>query len=375
MNPYYLTLDEPAIYMGVRIPDDSDLNTVTFSLVKRITLTVSSNGVASLLLGQCYSAGAPVGTLIPNPAVQTVGGGGSYVVGYKNNSAATAGALFNTAAGAGGSTPITLDSWNGTAQGVPSLCVSARLVSAGCTFRSTASTISNEGLFTGAFLPKGYVYGQGSSYYMAGLTSDLVAAIPDSIQVPVNSPDGMTLKYQPLDETCRTFVDLDIDPTSTDIATQDLFNPGAFLFCATGASANTTIQVCLVMNFEGVPRYNTLVFQNALDSAPDDPIAVAEAMNKISEQETAVAGTEGFDGLHSETHQIKGMVHPMVKTMGLSSTDHEASGIAIHRSAIKCMPSRSMDHAMTKDFDQGMSMFEQLANMVTSMAPAVPLMI
>jgi len=372
MNPYYESLLNPMTVMGVRIPDDSTTNTVTFSIIKRFPLTVNANGVAACIIGEAFNTGTPAGFMIPNPSSNSIGGTvGQYVVGFQNHTGATAGSLFSNATTTSGSPPITLEQWNSTSDSVPNLVATARLVSAGFSARSTVSDMNNSGLYAAAFLPKGYVRALGTvgGLDLSACSIDAILAAPGSITEPVNSGKGVSLTYQPLDETCRMYVDLDVAAdTLSDAVSEELYMPGGFVCAVTGAYATSTIQCVLVLNYEGTPLHNTLIFQNSVDTAVDDPIAIAETMNRISSDDTARAGTHGFEGLHSTGYTVREMYHPIALRSGLHNGLAESSGMVIHSSPVRCHSSSKREKASTKVIKQDESMFSKLLKTVGNIA-------
>jgi hypothetical protein len=372
MNPYYQTLDKPNEYMGVRIPDDCTIKTSTFTIVKRFAVTVTSSGVAACLIGQgqATSSDSYESYLVPNPAVSSIGVTvpNSYVLGFTNHTAATSAALFSVATDASGSPQLSLAQWNAGSDSVPDLVGQARLVSGSLSARSTVSKMNNSGIFTAAFLPKGFVHAN-PSYVLSTLTADLVAELPGSFQMPVSEEKGFEIKYRPIDSTCVTYCDLGLDPSTLAVTIQDLYNPGAFLWCVTGAEAGSVIQCSLTLNYEGIPRANTLVFQNAVDSAKSDPIAMAEAYNAVADAPQVSEGTDLTDSLHSSELNYSGMVHPIISNMALGRVG--ASAMKIHESPVRCYCDKGLGKSRVQKVSQDETMFDKLAGLVGNLATTV----
>lgn len=369
-NPYFQTLDRPAEVLGVRIPDDCTIKTATFTCVKRFQCTVTSGGVAACLIGQVYD-GNPYGYIIPNPASSTVGGTATtYVVGVKNHATATATTLFSNLATTAGSPPIVLDQWASTNMAVPNLISNVRLVSGMISAKSTVATMSNSGIYTAGFLPKGYMGSIPSGGSNIGtISADFVAAVPGSVQEQVSTGKGVMIKYQPTDSTCTTYVDTTRDPSSLSSADQDLSNPGAFLWCVTGAAAGSIIQCTLVLNYEGVPRTGNLAYTNELGSAISDPIAIAEAGNSIRDRPTASPGSDITDSLHSSEFASSGIAHPLIAKQGLVNA-RQGGFLAVHSGPMecRCYPGGGGDMQPIK---QDESLFDSAAGILGSLVKSI----
>jgi hypothetical protein len=371
-NLYYQTLSKPSEIGGVRIPDDYDHETVTFTIVDRITLTVTAGGVAAICVGEAVMGGTVDGFFVPNAtnSLVGVGGGGvSHVVGYKNHTTATSAVLFSNAATTSGSPPVQFAAWNDNNTTVDDLLVEARLVSAGMSARSTVGDLNNQGLLYAASLPRGYNYGYSGAMSLEVLTIDQVLAIPGVIVAPINTNEGVSMTYQPTDEVCLEFSTLQRIPDGTDPMDIGTYAPGSFLIAATGAYPTSTIEVTLVCNYEGVPKLNQLIFQNLAAAPIDDPIAIAEANNARMGDDLAKEGVKGFEGLHTENFAgKKALTHPLVHVTELGSKP-TGGGIHIHGyGATKFGSKKSKNAGNMREVDQTESMFSKIANLALGAA-------
>lgn len=288
-NLYSQTLDFPEEVMGIRIPDDTLLATSCFSLVHRFQLTTSTDGTAGFMIGQ-GGYGDQEFFMIPNanvyPATTT-----KYVYGITTNQTfCTSSQPFQNA---NPGQLLVFPGWSQTAGwAVPNLVSEARLVSMGISIVALVSTLGDGGVLSGAFLPRDWFY---STYSVNGqnlddFTVDSLLTIPGAIQVPVSSKKAMHMTYSPTDPVCFQFVPTNGVPDVTNHAEFQAFQPGGFAFLAGGMSAGVKLQVCLTANYEGIPRTNALFFADATDQAPNDPIAVSEAMNHRKDVESVTTG-------------------------------------------------------------------------------------
>lgn len=369
MNLYYQTLAHPAETVGVRIPDDYSNDTVTFSLIKRFILTVNSNGVAAVAIGEAVFGNTVDGFFIPNITSSAVGNTSAtdHIIGYTNHTAATTSALFssNTTAGTG-SPPLKFTQWTSAGNSVDSLCTDVRLVSAGLSCRSTVGDLNNQGLYNAVSLPRGYLYDNG--YTLEGVGVSNIQAMDGVISVPVNTNKGIELTYQPDDEICLTWAPLLRAPTQSNPNDRGMYAPGGFLVCVSGAYATSTIQCTLVCNYEGIPISDQLIFQNAMASVPDDPIAIAEAFNERESDDLAKEGTSGYDGLHTESFRsAKHASHALTYLAALQDSP-ETDGIAVHGPRVLNFKNKKSKGAKVKEKAQDETMFSQIARIAIGAA-------
>jgi hypothetical protein len=349
VGPYYKTLAYPALYTGIRIPDNCAYSTVTFSIVKRFTFTTSGTGFGGVLIGQCYKAGALEGSLIPNATVANIGTAPTaFVLGYTNGTTSTSTQIFGTGATAADANQWTLEDWTSGTAPVPALMSQVRLVSAGLSVRFAGTTSTSGGIMTGAFMPRGFVSAN-TSYDMTTLSASLATMLPGSVQTPsipgADGNSGITVTYQPVDEPCNQFVDPSQNASTLAKLDQSLYNPGSMMVIVSDASGSGKYQCCVWLNYEGIPRSNNLIFQNALGNAVDDPIALSAAFNRSQDFGGVRSGTKGFDGLHTTGFVASANTsHPVAQTLfGVNANQEEAYGMVIHttpksyaREVLKC---------------------------------------
>lgn len=289
INPYYDTLAHPTRVLGVRIPDENSQSTCTFTLVARYALTVNSNGVAAILIGKAGSARSgmvPFGEEVGTGKAPTT----KFVVGFTNHAAASTAALFSDTVTTG-SAPIQFPNWTQADDPIPSLFQSARLVSAGFSCFSSAAPLDLSGMYVAASLPRTLM----TNYALSSITLDMVQSLPGALQYPLNDGKGVSMTYSPVDGDCLVFTGIDGHGTITEDTMSD---PGQFIMAVSGATANSVIYCTYVGNYEAIPRATTLSFFNS-DSAPDDPIAVAEAFNMRAEDKLVFNSTGDYNGIQA----------------------------------------------------------------------------
>lgn len=287
-NPYYATLHDPFNVGGVRIPDSVNYPSATFSIVKRVTLTASSNGVAAIGLGWFANSTSTVNEahLIPIPPTYT--GGLAYVMGQVSGTGASSTDIFGvTAVGyVNGPHILTFSQWDNSTLSVPGLFSQVRLVSAGLAVNSTASLTTLKGVWRAAFAPPDYYNTRvGSS---TSVTFDEIGALPDSVEAPVNTGAGVTVTYSPFDlsslDYCQVRPNLDAAVAASEA------DRGTMFVAVSGANAGDALVCTMTFNYEGIPLQNTMGFITTQPSY-DDPLMISSALNRREEDPTAFTGT------------------------------------------------------------------------------------
>lgn len=401
-NLYSQTLDFPEEVMGIRIPDDTELATSCFSLVHRFQLTTSVDGTAGFMIGQ-GGYGDQEFFMIPNanvyPTTTT-----KYVYGITTNQAnCTSSQPFQNA---NPGQLLVFPGWSQTAGwAVPNLVSEARLVSMGVSIVALVSTLGDGGVLSGAFMPRDWFYSTYSvnSQNLDDFNVDSLLTIPGAVQVPVSSKKAMHMTYSPTDPVCFQFVPTNGVPDVTDHAEFQAYQPGGFAFIAGGMSAGVKLQVCLTANYEGIPRTNALFFADATDQAPNDPIAVSEAMNHRKDVESVTTGVPAVAAslLTPEAQTATGVrggakYHPFHKE--LSSVIKHVDNIRIpcsdnnntpepdykippghlgmlklHTNGIRCSHTGDAHNSerYAKDVDQDETLFEKVAKLAIKVAGKV----
>lgn len=297
MNPYYQTLKSPSHVVGVRIPDDGAVDTCTFSVVLRESITISSAGAGAIVFGATENN--VMGLIPTSDAVDKNGGAWSvpsstpYVCGFKSGSLSSDTTGLFAASGPNPIEQLTLPNWDSALAAIPSLMERVRLVSAGMSAISTAASTALSGTYVLASTTRGVL-----RQFVPSVNSTLISQLPGAIQVPLNEGKGVSATYNPTDSFSFNFCDLDGSALTTNCPDYnlDLQDPGGFILGVVGATAGTTILVTLILNYEAIPLTQSLSFFN-VSSAPQDPIALAEAVNMRESDIDARPGLGGLDGL------------------------------------------------------------------------------
>lgn len=297
-NPYYATLKDPFNVQGVRIPDSINYPSATFSITKRVGITVPASGIAGIALGWYAISGDTNNSahLVPVPNNTS---SRSYAVGMVSGTGTTLNDVFGTVAGSAG-TLLLLDQWQTGALTVPGLYSKVRLVSAGCAINSTASVTNLQGLWRAAFAPPNYYFdrvGSGANT----VTFDAIGSIPGSVEVPVNTGKGVTVTYSPMDLDNLTYVHTGYNANGVyDVLEADV---GSMFLVGSGLAASTALTVLITLNFEGIPQSNALNFIQVQPSF-DDPLMLASALNKREEDFTAEPGTDAAQKVDKPEHPM-----------------------------------------------------------------------
>jgi len=385
MNLYYQTLNAPAEVVGVRIPDGNDFETVVFTVLYRTSMLVgTTDGTAAMIIGMGGETGQAA-FLIPNPTPNDVGNPADvlgHVLGYVSNPVnCDAATPFGVAANATSCLPVRFPSWTDAIVVPKSFVDQVRVVSAGVSAMSAANTLSDQGSYVAAFLPQGLLDAggpDGTVINLSELNQDTILTIPGSLRSSINEHKGISMSYTPTNPLCYQYSPFNNIPVS--ISEKAAASPGGFIICAFGASANTTINVEIVVNYEGIPCNNTLnFFPGALDSVVDDPIAVAEALNLRDSEDSVKEDIDGYAGLDGGERTSKGgrklsAPHPLLKALTPHfghGTNPSLGGFAVHAKIRRFSSKKGKDkggsHA-EKSGDQGNSMFSQVVGMLGDVA-------
>jgi len=306
MNPYAMTLLDPFNNRGCRIPDESMYPSVPFTIVDRRTLVANANGVAMICYGYSTSSAAlGFGSLIPIPIQSNVPQ--SYVVGMINGSAATINDVTAGVVGTTGPSTIKFLQWQASALTVPSQFDKVRLVSAGLNVQFTGNFTANSGKFTIGYAPRNY--SRASSGQPIPITQ--IQALPDSRTVPISLNEGVTIRYEPVDDYSFRYTQIGgisgfypqyTIASSTDWETIVAQACGGELWVTVdGAPANTTFQCTFVANYEGIPETNSFLLNGLKSTSTHDPIALTHALRVNDAVPNVSAGSFEANGTAMNT--------------------------------------------------------------------------
>lgn len=284
-NPYAETLLDPFNTTGAKIPDDQLYPSGTFSLTKRVTITTTTNGYASISLGQYRESGisASAGALVP----QNVGAGNArnYILGQYFGSGATLSTSNMTPGSTVANDAIFWDSWNNSALGIPTFYSQARLVSFGATIQYTGAPLSAAGKLLGAYTAKNDL-GQ-----TAAISWDRLAQVPGAVMVPINELEGLTVLYKPVDYDSFNYKSLVTYHDLGSALARDEFCDGTLWIFVDSAGASASLTLTIRAHYEGIPYLNSYDVVQPTPS-PHDPIALAATLNVVQEAPSVIPSAE-----------------------------------------------------------------------------------
>jgi len=272
-SPWYQSISDPMRGADAKIPDETGVETGTLQLVQKFT--VSTNNTNDQAVGICgFKVITPYVNLITTAGDGITNAtipGQNYKILSPDSTAHSLswGSYNNTLL----NPPHTEGVWG--LAGVPfdnvadlqAVTGDHRIVSACVMVQPEPSLSTNQGEFTLFSIPFDDDSNPNYEQYMNRYKS---------CTVPVNTNKaGMALWY-PCAVDYRSFKDF-FSTTGTLIDTDAPLEPGgtvppwAFGFVANGCAPNVTFRVTVVVNYEFIPRYNSL---NIIDSSPSPNDAV-----------------------------------------------------------------------------------------------------
>jgi len=307
-STYFKTISDPFNFRGVQIPDLCMYPSVPFSVTDRRQLILDVNGNGYVIYGADGLQGSiPHGSLVP--VTWVTGTTHNFSIGMMSNSNATTPInptvnLFPTGGPVNANSPIFLQQWNTPGAGITNLFEKARLVSAGVAVDYTGNDFDNNGVITAAFAPRSSVV-KDSLNGSIPVTVATIQNLPDAKVIPVNKNEGAVVLYRPQD-----FVSLDY----TDVQTiyddgsysriPDVVYYGEMYMIVTGGTPGKVLQVTTVLNYEGIPLFNTIDLF-AVQTSKSDPLELSATFNALENVTPVSMGTD----------TVLGPAHP-IGTMG-----------------------------------------------------------
>jgi len=182
-----------------------------------------------------------------------------------------------------------------------------RVVSAGFTINSTASSLDNKGLLTLVSLPRTFYsnsvpLGRTAGFGGVSITDFAnpfaeMAIYPNSVVVPLNKGVGGTVRYFPYDPPTMTYCNTsdaensEVSPTYDPESIPDEYRPGFLLAKVEGAAPATVLIIDIICNLEGLPSNNTLL-QTATTGSIHDDMELDHAQSICERTPPAFAGSE-----------------------------------------------------------------------------------
>lgn len=325
-SPYFKTISDPFNFRGVQIPDLCMYPSVPFSITDRRQIVLDVNGNGYVCYGVDGLQGSiPHGSLIP--AAWTVNTTHNFSIGMISNSNATIPMVPGTNLFPSGGVvpvaqPIFLQQWSASGAGITNLFEKVRLVSAGFAVDYAGNDFDNNGIITAAFAPRSSVV-KDSLVGSNPVPLQTIQNLPDARVIPVNKNEGAVVLYRPQD-----FVSLDYSDIQTIIddgaysRIPDVIYGGEAYLIITGGTANKILQVTTVLNYEGIPLFNTIDLF-AVKTSESDPLELSATFNALENVTPVSMGTEEVLG---PAHPISTMTQDGDEVEHNVASEAEASG-------------------------------------------------
>lgn len=260
---YAATLIDPTLEINCRIPDLACYPTTTWKTEFHQPLTIT-NGT-----GTTNNQVILVG-LHPLPTV-TCFQGVNATAGTPGNKSTNANANFSIG-----------DSQLNTRY------KAGRLVSAMAKISYAGNDTTTEGSMMCAFLPKRYALTANAMGAITIYSAPTMDGVPDYYSGPLKN--GSIVRYKPTDADSFNMATVALSTESGgNITSPDYF--GSFLFIVNPVPTTTslTIQVDIILNWEGIPLKNNIGAETAVSGA--DPGALAHGLNSASMSATVFSAT------------------------------------------------------------------------------------
>jgi len=312
---YFRTIADPFNFRGVQIPDLTMYPSVPFSITDRRSLKLDTNGNGYVCYGISGVTGSvPHGSLVPQAFSTSTSQ--NYAIGMMSNANATTPIvpttdLFPSGGTVTSNSPIVLQQWQTGDITIPDLFQKVRLVSAGFALDYTGTDLNNQGIITAAFAPRLSIIKDN----MNNSTANNLATIqnlPDAKVIPVNKNEGAVVLYRPQDFLSLNYSDTQVTQVDSSLWTIDqvIYGGEAYLI-VTGGTASTYCQITTVLNYEGIPIFNTAdLFAPRVSKS--DPLELSATFNSLESVMPVAMGTD----------EILGSDHPIM-TMPQETTSVE----------------------------------------------------
>lgn len=260
-SPWYTSMLNPIHGADAKIPDETGVETGTTQIVYKVAVTANAQGMAG------YRVKSPYVNNVPNPAFPTQEG-------------------HNFDHLAPTSSAATIDwVWGGEFDGAPDLkAISGghRIVSAALMVQPEVSLADNKGEYTLFSAP--FTLETSPQYldYMNKYKSSTI---------PLNTNKPGIVRWYPIereDISFASFIQTDGTTFSETLSTADDVPMWELGFLGTGLVVGATFRVTVVVNYEFLPRYNSL---NVLSGTPSPQDATETDLVLNWTQDMDVAGT------------------------------------------------------------------------------------
>lgn len=265
-SPWYNSIVNPLHGADAKIPDETGVETGTTQVVFKDVVTANSHGMAGWKTVTLYVNNVPMGT------------GPDHKIGRNYDRLSLAADELNIDWVSGGE-------WPG-AKDLKAITGSHRIVSASLTVMPECSLATNQGEFTLYSAPFTI---ESSPLYTTAVNKYKATTIPLNCGKP-----GIVRWYPVMKEdiSFKSFVQTDgvtfaeVFEDATDVPLWEL------AFLASGVEPGTVFRITCVVNYEFIPRYNTL---NVLDATPSPSDATEVDLVENWVQDMDVAGPTSFN--------------------------------------------------------------------------------
>lgn len=265
-SPWYNSIINPLHGADAKIPDETGVETGTTQVVFKDTVIANGNGIAGWRSNSLYINNVEI------DATPTPKSGHNFD--HLSTTATTNSVTWDS-----------VDQWPG-ADDLKAITGAHRIVSASLTVMPETSLADNRGEFT--------LFSAPFTVENSPLYLDYVNKYK-STTVPLNCGKPGIVRWYPVakeDVSFKSFMQTDGTHFGEIIDTDDAVPLWELGFLAAGVDADATFRITLVVNYEFIPRYNTL---NVLDVSPSPADATEVDMVENWVQNMDVAGTTTFN--------------------------------------------------------------------------------
>jgi len=314
-SPYFKTIADPFNFRGVQIPDLTMYPSVPFSVTDRRQIILDANGNGYVCYGVDGLGGAtPHGSLIP--VTWVTGTAHNFSIGMLSNSNADTPIvpttdLFPSGGTVTSASPIRLQQWTTGGVGIPDLFEKVRVVSAGFAVDYAGTDFDNAGTITAAFAPRGSVIKDFLNNSTA-VPISTIQNLPDAKVIPVNKNKGAVVLYRPQDFVSLNYTDIQTVYTDSSygLIPEIIYGGEAYLII-TGGTPGKVLQVTTVLNYEGIPLFNTIDLFS-VKTSESDPLELSATFNALENVTPVMMGTD----------EVLGPSHP-INTMPQEASEIE----------------------------------------------------
>lgn len=281
-SPWFQSILDPSHGADAKIPDETGVETGTTQLVFKDTINANAGGVAGFRTSTLYVNQAAV------PDLTALEGDDGYNYDELGPLASTLELTWVAKGGFVGASDLR------------HITNAHRIVSASLSVQPETSLADNKGEYT--------LFSSAFTYEGTPLYSDIVNKYK-SATIPMNVNSPGIVRWYPIareDISFKSFIQTDGTTFSDAISSGNDIPYWELGFVGVGLSPGATFRICVTINYEFVPKFNSL---NVLDSSPSPsdatevdlvenwvqemPVATTTTVNKVSSSPTTVSPQHG----------------------------------------------------------------------------------